>query len=155
MPIFTALPTDLVEGWRAGQPDANALPPEHAVSDGNGNRCRHCLRLIPKGAPLLIVAHRPFAHVHPYAEVGPLFVCADHCLRHVDDSALPQAMTTSPDYLVKGYSEDERIIYGTGQIVAPDDMIAVAQAIFDNPDVAFIHVRSARNNCYQTRIDRP
>ncbi|MEL6464823.1 MAG: DUF1203 domain-containing protein [Pseudomonadota bacterium] len=154
MPTFTALPTDIVTAWRGGAPDANGQPPEPAVSDGNGNRCRHCLCLIPKGAAYLIVAHRPFATLHPYAEVGPLFVCADPCIRHQDDGALPQAMTTSPDYLIKGYSADERIIYGTGQIVPPKDMIAAANDLFDDPGVAFIHVRSSRNNCYQARIDR-
>jgi len=155
MPSFTALHSDLVTAWRAGQPDANGQPPERAISDGNGNRCRHCLRLIPKGDPFLIVAHRPFDQVHPYAEVGPLFVCVEPCRRHRDDGTLPQAMTTSPDYLIKGYSQDERIVYGTGRIVRPEDMIAAAQAIFDDPLVAFIHIRSARNNCYQARIDRP
>ena len=154
MPKITALPTDTVTAWRAGQPDANGQPPELAISNGDGNRCRHCLRLIPKGAPYLIVAHRPFDHLHPYAEVGPLFVCADPCDRHVDTGTLPEAMTSSPDYLIKAYSADERIIYGTGQIVPPAAMAEVADRLFDDPKVAFIHVRSARNNCYQARIDR-
>ncbi|WP_299550792.1 DUF1203 domain-containing protein [uncultured Tateyamaria sp.] len=154
MPSFKALPTDIVAGWRVGQPDANGQLPERAISDGNGNRCRHCLCLIPKDAPFLIVAHRPFENLHAYAEVGPLFVCAAQCPRHQDDGTLPQAMTTSRDYLIKGYSVDERIIYGTGQIVAPRDMIPAARALFQRSDVAFIHVRSSRNNCYQVRIDR-
>lgn len=154
MPAFTALPTGIVDAWRAGQPDANGQTPERTISDGTGNRCRHCLCLIPKGAPFLIVAHRPFDQLHPYAEVGPLFVCADPCTRHENNGTLPEAMTTSPDYLIKGYSADERIIYGTGQIVTPEAMIDAARRLFDDPDVAFIHVRSARNNCYQARIDR-
>ena len=154
MPRYTALRTDIVRHWRAGGPDANGQAPEHAVSDGNGNRCRHCLRLIPKGAAFLIVAHRPFDTVQPYAEVGPLFVCAADCARHEDSSALPTALTTSPDYLIKGYAADERIIYGTGRIVTPADMTAAATALFDDPAVAFIHVRSSRNTCYQARVDR-
>lgn len=154
MPKFTALPTEIVHHWRAGGPDANGQTPEHARSDGHGNRCRHCLRLIPEGAPYLIVAHRPFDTVQPYAETGPLFVCARDCTRHADDGALPDTMTTAPDYLIKGYSADERIIYGTGQIVTPDDMLRMADDLFSDPRVAFIHIRSARNNCYQARIDR-
>lgn len=154
MPVFTALPTDIVTAWRAGHPDANGQAPEPAISDGNGNRCRHCLQLIPKGAPYLIVAHRPFDTVQPYAEVGPLFICAEACARHEDDGTLPTAMTTSPDYLIKGYSADERIIYGTGQIVTPDAMVDAARTLFADPKVAYIHIRSARNNCYQARIDR-
>lgn len=154
MPKFTALPTDLVDAWRVGAPDANGMPPEQAISDGTGNPCRHCLRLIPEGAPFLIVAHRPFGTLQPYAETGPVFVCAAPCPRHKDDGQLPQAITTSPDYLIKGYSRNERIIYGTGQIVTPEAMIRAAEALFDDGSVAFIHIRSARNNCYQARIDR-
>ena len=154
MPRYTALPTDLVHHWRAGGPDANGQAPEHAISDGSGNWCRHCLRFVPRGAPFLIVAHRPFDTVQPYAEVGPLFVCAADCTRHEDTDVLPQAMTSPPDYLIKGYAADERIIYGTGRIVRPGDMTAAARALFDDRRVAFIHVRSSRNNCYQARIDR-
>lgn len=154
MPRLTALPTALVTAWRAGAPDAHGLPPERHVSDGTGNRCRHCLRLIREGTDFLIVAHRPFDHLHAYAEVGPLFVCADDCARHADDGRLPPAMTSAPDYLIKGYAADERIVYGTGQIVAPEAMLGAAEALFADPQVAFVHIRSARNNCYQARIDR-
>jgi hypothetical protein len=151
---FTAQPTDIVHAWQAGAPDANGQAPERSMSDGSGNRCRHCLNLIPLGAPFLIVAHRPFENLHPYAETGPLFVCAKACLRHKDDGHLPPAMRSSPDYLIKGYSAEERIVYGTGAIVAHDHMKARAAEIFKDPKVAYIHVRSARNNCYQARIDR-
>ena len=151
---FTALPTDIVRHWQSGGADDNGQPPETAISDGNGNRCRHCLGIIPKGAAYLIVGHRPFERLHPYAECGPLFVCAESCTRHADEGALPDTLRSAPDYLIKGYSADERIVYGTGSIVTPAAMRAAARDIFADPRVAWIHVRSARNNCYQARIDR-
>jgi len=57
---FHPLPTETVAALRAGGPDANGLPAEHAISDGAGNPCRHCLRQIPTGAGMLVCAHRPF-----------------------------------------------------------------------------------------------
>lgn len=149
---FSALPTELVTRWRSGEPDANGQAPERATSDGEGNPCRHCLCNIPKGAEMLILAHRPFDGLHPYAELGPIFVCAEECPRG-GGADLPAILTTSPDYLIKGYSADNRIVYGTGRIVPKADIAARAAALFADPRVVYLHARSARNNCYLARID--
>ena len=77
------------------------------VSDGGDNPCRHCLREIEKGKDMLVLTHRPFGNVQPYAESGPIFLCAEACER-----------------------------------------------VFEDPQVEFIHVRSAQNNCYSCRIER-
>ena len=67
-------------GLRAGGGDAYGNPAERTISDGEGNPCRHCLGFVPKGEEMLILAHRPFGAVQPYAETGPIFVAtvADH-----------------------------------------------------------------------------
>ena len=153
--VFTPLPTDVVRGYQSGQPDANDQPPERAISDGDGNPCRHCLRMIPNGAEMLIFAHRPFPTPQPYAELGPIFLCADAATCHAmaASDAIPEIFA-SPDYILRGYGPTDRIVYGTGAVVPTDRIAVEAQARFDDPRVAYIHVRSARNNCYQVRIDR-
>jgi hypothetical protein len=153
-PIFSAIQTSQVTAWRNGAPDANDQAPERQISKGAGNPCRHCLQDIPNGALMLVLGHRPFPTLQPYAECGPIFVCAEPCDRSPDSVAPPRILTTSPDYLIKGYSADHRIVYGTGAIVPKADLVPNAIHIFDNVQVAYIHVRSARNNCYQVRIDR-
>lgn len=78
MPIqFHPIPTATARAYQSGGLDANGQRPEHHISDGNGNPCRHCLKMIPKGAEML--AHRPFPTAQPYAEIGPIFLCADLC----------------------------------------------------------------------------
>ena len=57
-------------------------------------------------------------------------------------------------HLIKGYDADDRIVYGTGAVVATPALLEQAEARFSDADVAYLHVRSARNNCYQLRIDR-
>lgn len=79
MITFTAIPTEIARAYQAGGPDANGQPPERHISDGGGNPCRHCLGLIPKGAKMLVLAHRPFPNPQPYAEIGPIFLCASSC----------------------------------------------------------------------------
>ncbi len=151
---ITALPTEEVRAYQAGGTDAYGNAPERAVSDGQGNPCRHCLQHIPKDAEMLILAHRPFAETQPYAETGPIFLCANPCERHEDAEEFPAVLTSSPDYLIKGYGNDDRIVYGTGVVTPTDQMDEAIRNIFGRPDIAYIHVRSARNNCYQARIDR-
>jgi hypothetical protein len=150
---ITALPTDTVRALQAGGPDANGQTAEPSTSDGGGNPCRHCLRYIPKGADMLILAHRPFPAPQPYAELGPVFLCADECPRF-EGGEMPEVLQGSPDYLIKGYGQDDRIVYGTGMVVEQARMMKQAEEIFTDPRIAYIHIRSARNNCYQARIDR-
>jgi len=150
---YEALDSELVRGWRAGSGDAYGNTAEHVVSDGEGNPCRHCLGFVPQGAGMMILAHRPFGALQPYAETGPIFVCADGCSRG-GGAELPDILKSSADYLLKAYSAAERIIYGTGRVVLKDDVAAYAADLLGRPDVAFVDVRSARNNCFQLRIRR-
>nr|WP_217650048.1 DUF1203 domain-containing protein [Thalassovita taeanensis] len=149
---FVALPTEVVRAYQQGAHDANGQVPERAVSEGGGNPCRHCLRMIAEGAGMLILAHRPFPAPQPYAEVGPIFLCAEPCARGGGE-AVPE-MLASPEYIVRGYGPDDRIIYGTGAVVPTEAISARAEAHLADPRVAYVHVRSARNNCYQLRVDR-
>lgn len=70
---FVAIPTEVARAYQAGGLDANGQVPERKLSDGGGNPCRHCLKMIPEGAGMLVLAHRPFPAPQPYAEVGPIF----------------------------------------------------------------------------------
>ncbi|MEM7643213.1 MAG: DUF1203 domain-containing protein [Pseudomonadota bacterium] len=138
---------------RVGGPDANGQPAERAISDGPGNPCRACLRNIDAGDPMLILAARPFPELQPYAETGPIFLHAEACAPWQDDG-IPPILTTSPNYLVKAYTGDHRILYGTGAIVASDLLMQAVEDRLANPEVAFVDIRSARNNCFQTRARR-
>ena len=150
--IFNPIPTAIARAYQSGGPDANGQVPERKVSDGAGNPCRHCLKMIPAGAEMLVLAHRPFPTPQPYAELGPVFLCAEEC-EAGGGEAVPEVLE-SPDYIVRGYGADDRIVYGTGAVIPTARIIGEAAARFADPRVAYIHVRSARNNCYQVRIDR-
>lgn len=151
---FIALESDLVDALRKGSPDANGQMPEPQVSDGNGNLCRHCLGEIAKDDPFLVLAHRPFPALQPYAEVGPLFIHAEDCPRYAETGRMPALFAGSKALLIRGYGSDDRIVYGTGQVVPPREVKSSAAKILENPKIAYVHVRSASNNCYQCRIER-
>ena len=64
------------------------------------------------------------------------------------------AMLAAPDYIVRGYGVDDRIVYGTGGVVATGAIPARAGELLADDRVAYVHVRSARNNCFQCRVER-
>ena len=150
MPRYTGLPTAIARAYQSGEPDAYGRPPERTVCDGDGAPCRHCLRPIPAGAEMLVLAHRPFETLQPYAETGPIFLCADRCAP--PDGSFPEVLTLSPDYLLKGYDAEARIVYGTGRITPRDEIDGYAARLLDRVDIAFVDIRSARNNCWQVRV---
>lgn len=151
---FVAMPTDQVRAYQAGAPDAYGLPPERRVSDGSGIPCRHCLRHVEAGRPYLTLAHRPFPALQPYAETGPIFLHAEACERADESDVLSPMFRVTPDYILRGYSADDRIVYGTGGVVPTHRICGRAHELLEREEVAYVHMRSARNNCYQLRIER-
>ncbi|MGB0440873.1 MAG: DUF1203 domain-containing protein [Paracoccaceae bacterium] len=153
MPLtFHGLPSAQVNAIRTSGQDAYGNPIEHHISDGSAFLCRHCLGRIAKGEPYLALAYRPFETQNPYAETGPLFLCAD--CQGAAPTDHPPAVLDSESYLIKGYTADERILYGTGKTVPNAEISSHIEQMFENPAVAFADIRSSMNNCYQCRVTR-
>jgi len=152
--IFKALPTEAVRSLQAGAPDAYGMTPERRISDGDGVPCRHCLTNVAAGVPYLVLAYRPFPALQPYAETGPIFLHAEECERASESDALPELFGRTPAYIMRGYSADDRIVYGTGAVVPTTEIPERAGELLARNDVAYLHMRSAKNNCYQCRIER-
>ena len=150
---FVSMPTAAARAFQAGAADANGQPPERHVADEDGLPCRHCQRPIATGEPYLILAYRPFPATQPYAELGPILLHAEPCERHPDSTELPDMFRDWKSVLVRGYGADDRIVYGTGEVVPPRDVASAAERIFMRGDVRYVHMRSSTNNCYQLRIE--
>ena len=150
---FIPIPCENVIGWQAEGVDSFSLPAKQKISDGDGVPCRHCLENIGKGDPNLVLAYRPFSGLHACAETGPIFVHAAACRRAESGDTLP-AIFNSASYILRGYDNGEIIVYGTGGVVDRAQIIDRPETILANPAVAFIHARSAQNNCFNCRIER-
>lgn len=152
MPLFSGITQDHADALRAGASDAYGNTPDRQTSDGTAP-CRCCLALIDEGRDMLVFAHRPFNAPQPYAETGPVFLCADHCDAVAASPDIPPVVV-SPNYLLKGYSADERLVYGTGRVVPKDQIASYADTLLDRSDIAFVDLRSATNNCWQARMHK-
>jgi hypothetical protein len=152
---FVAMPSDMAEAYRAGEPDANGQTPERHISDGSGTPCRHCLTDVEEGEPYLILSYRPFEGTQPYAEQGPIFLHAETCPRYADETRAPEMFTRRERFLMRGYNSDDRIIYGSGSIVDTKDLDREASKLLDDANVNYVHLRSGSYNCFQCKIERP
>ena len=148
---FHPLPSANVAAIRASGFDAYDNPVERAVSSGSGTPCRHCLQNVPEGEEYLILAHRPFDSRNPYAETGPIFLCASDCTAPGPSPHVPDILG-APHHILRGYSADERIVYGTGQVVPTSEIPDRAARLLSQDGIAFADVRSASNNCFLCRI---
>ena len=152
---YSGLPTEIATALRGGGPDANGQAPERRISDGDGVPCRHCLGYIAKDLPYLVFAYRPLPVPQPYAELGPVFIHADECPAYDPAAGLPDRDRDSGEQrILRGYGADDRIVYGTGIVVDADAIDRAAAGILARDDVAYVHMRSATNNCWTLRIDR-
>ena len=151
---FEAMASETARALQACANDANGQTPERRVSDGQGNPCRHCLTDIAQGEAFLVLAYRPFPQPQPYAEVGPIFLHAEACERYDSAAGVPAMLLDRERLLMRGYGDDDRIVYGSGRIIPTAGLVEAAAKLFERTEIAYIHLRSATNNCYQCRIDR-
>jgi hypothetical protein len=150
---YVAMSTAEARRLQSGGVDAYGLPQEQKISDGDGAPCRHCLTDVAEGDPYLVLSYRPFPALQPYAETGPIFLHAEPCARAEIQTSVPPMLAKRPAHLVRGYGPDDRIVNGTGAVIASVNLDAEATRILARPGVAYVHVRSAVNSCYTCRIE--
>ncbi|MFE9673364.1 DUF1203 domain-containing protein [Streptomyces sp. NPDC006259] len=130
--------------------------PTTAFTDGEGGApLRCCLRRATPGERIALVSYAPLRRraaatgTDPgaYDEQGPVFVHADPCAGpDPDDGTLP---FPGAHRTVRRYSADGRIL--GGRLVGDPSPEAFARAFreaFDDPAVAFVHVRAVEYGCY-------
>ncbi|EFL89676.1 DUF1203 domain-containing protein [Ahrensia sp. R2A130] len=136
---FQGMTTTRANDLWTGGTDDHDNPPERQVSDGNGNPCRHCLQMIEEGEEFLVFSLRPFASRQPYAEQGPVFLHAEPCPAYAT-SKVPAVLYDSPNYILRGYGNDERIVYGSGA-VRPQTAIEIrAGKLLRDDKITFVDV---------------
>jgi len=150
--VVRGIETGYVNAIRHGGNDANGQPAVRAVAHGASNPCRHCLNFIAEGDQKLVLAHRPFDHLQPYAELGPIFLHADVCERY-ESNSLPAWFAYLQPAIIRGYGQDDWIRYETGTVVPGSQLAGMCDEILSNPEVAYVHIRS-KYNCFQCRVDR-
>ena len=144
------LPTGIADAARRA---ANAGAADHALItvDSPGSApCRHCLRWAPLGDQVILFPYAPIPSGHPYSETGPIFVHANECKRYSATNEYPADFRNGRVF--RAYDSNFNII--DAQVVNGSEPEAVIGSLFQNPDTAFVDVRSVTHGCFTFRIQR-
>lgn len=101
---------------------------------------------------MLILAHRPFVELQPYAEVGPIFLHEKTC-EHYDSEQLPDWFSFIDPAIIRGYGKDNWIRYETGNVIQGTQLRETCENILNDETIEYVHIRS-KFNCFQCRVER-
>src|SRR5206468_7875122 len=144
------LPTEVAEEARravqSGAEDHTVI----MVDSATGYPCRHCLRWAQPGERVILFPYAAIPSGHPYSETGPIFVHANECQRYSATNEYP------PDFrngrVFRAYDSNYKII--DAEIVNGSEPEVVIESLFQNPDTAFVDVRSVTHGCFTFRVQR-
>jgi hypothetical protein len=144
------LATAVVEAARRA---ATAGAPDHGViiaDSPNGFPCRHCLRWAQPGERVILFPYAAIPPGHPYSESGPIFVHADPCKPYDATRGYPSAFRNGRVF--RAYNANYEII--DAEIVNGSEPEAVVEKLLQNPEAAFVDVRSVTHGCFTFRVLR-
>lgn len=138
---------------QAARRTAERGSPDHEVVIADaptGFPCRYCLQWAKPGDRMVLF---PFAAIpagRPYSETGPIFVHAEPCERYSTTDEFPADFRKGR--VIRAYDAGQNII--AAEVVNDSEPEAVIEKLFDKPETAFLHVRSASYGCYTMEIQR-
>jgi Protein of unknown function (DUF1203) len=127
--------------------------PDHAVITADspkGFPCRHCLQWAQPGERMVLF---PFAAIppgRPYSESGPIFVHAEPCERYATTDQYPEEFRKNR--VVRAYNSKQDMI--DARVANGAEPERIVEKFLQNPEVAFVQVRSVSHGCYTMQIER-
>ncbi|MEU0223715.1 DUF1203 domain-containing protein [Streptomyces sp. NPDC006284] len=136
--------------------DAGRVPAPFTDGEG-GAPLRCCLRRSRPGERIALVSYAPLrrwaartgADPGAYDEQGPVFVHAEECSGPEADGLA----FTGAHRVLRRYSGDGRILGGR-LVEDPDGFAPALREAFDDPAVAFVHVRAVEYGCFLYEVRR-
>jgi Protein of unknown function (DUF1203) len=116
----------------------------------HGFPCRHCLRWAQPGERMILFPFAAIAPGRPYSESGPIFVHAEPCERYAATQEFPSAFREGR--VLRAYDSQHAII--AAELANEDGPEALIERFLQQPETAFVHVRSASHGCYTMEVER-
>ena len=155
MTSYRAYPisTQLAAQVRASLRGPFGQPAEEWVSGEGRLPCRHCLGEVPVGRKALLLSYGPFSGDGPYAERGPVFLCADDCQPFAAIVAMPE-IVVGRLVNIRAYDRGEAMLYRHSQVAAGGEAAMIVQRLLEDLEVDKVHIRTARNGCFLCAVER-
>jgi hypothetical protein len=147
-----AIPTEVAEFVRHTLKSPGYGFPAHKEIAAGRAPCRHCLQLIRvQKEELLLFTYDAFHEQGVPPLPGPVYLHAGQCERYPENDSLPPNYRGVP-LTLNAYGA-ERTLLGEVRITNGDEEM-VAEQLFANPLVEYVHVRSTSAGCYLFRLER-
>src|SRR5439155_21991677 len=138
------LPTQIADAARRV---VTARAAAHAVITGDApgsSPCRHCLRWAQPGERVILFPYTAIPSGQPYSETGPIFVNTDECKRYSATDEYPADFRNGRVF--RAYDSNYKIV--DAKVVNGSEPEVVIETLFQNPDTAFVDVRSVTHGCF-------
>jgi len=120
------------------------------VDSTGSSPCRHCLRWAQPGERVILFPYAAIPSDRPYSETGPIFVHANKCQRYSAINEYPADFRGGRVF--RAYGSNYNII--DAQIVNGSEPEVVIERLLQNPETAFVDVRSVSHGCFTFRVQR-
>jgi hypothetical protein len=145
------IPAAIADAARAtGRSPQYGHPVHRELATGTGP-CRSCLATFDVGRDeRILFTYDPFEGLDPYPLPGPVFVHADPCAPHTSAN-LPPLLRNLP-LVFEGLGE--RREQRGREFASGIEIEGAIHRLFQDPAVAYLHVRNAEAGCYIARVER-
>src|SRR6266480_6392275 len=143
------LATEIAE---AAQRVVNAGSADHAlitVDSPLSSPCRHCLQWAQPGERVVLFPYAAIPSGNPYSETGPIFVHAHGCERYSATNEYPADFRNGRVF--SAYDSNYNINAQIMNVIEPE---LVIERLLQNPDTAYLNVRSITHGCFTFRVLR-
>jgi len=145
IPLETGIVENACRAAATGASDHRIVIADSAT----GYPCRHCLRWAMPGERMILFPFAAIAAGRPYSESGPIFVHADGCERYSKTDHYPSDFRRGR--VIRAYDSDQNIT--AAEVVNGSEPEAIIEKFLQQPETAFVHVRSASHGCYTMKIE--
>ena len=135
-----------------GKSPVYGFPAHREVAAGRAP-CRHCLRLIRKDEEeLLLFTYDPFRELGEPPLPGPVYIHAEECARHSENNDVIPEEYRGRLLTLEGYGDDRALVKEIR--VRDGDEQRVAEELFSEANIRYVHVRSTEAGCFLFRLER-
>ena len=98
------------------------------------------------------IKYRPFQKEGVFAEAGPIYIHESDCRPETEILAsYPDEFRELP-LLLRAYTQGDGQV--DSKLIKDGDAEAIIDTFFNDPQVAYLHLRDGESGCYYARIER-
>ena len=147
---IVAIPTETADAARFAVKEGRTDHALITVDSPESSPCRHCLRWAQSGERVILFPYTTIPSDKPYSETGPIFVHAHNCQRYNLTNEYPADFRSGRVF--RAYDSNYSIIHA--QVMDDSQPEVIIESLFQNPDTAFVDVRSVTHGCFTFRVQR-